>query len=310
MPDQPNMQSNLAFVEGQLAHVEEQVYTIEYEDIQYPDLVPIDTSADEWADTVLYYSMDGYGKAGWIGDKVSDIPLVSQAMAQHHTAVELAGIGYDYGLVEVQRARRLGMNLETDKAQLARRVSEEEIDRVALYGDAIKGFSGLTSYPGVPVTAAPNGASGSPNWSQKTGDEIVADANKLIVGVYTGTRRRSLADTLLLPTDQLQLLATRTIEGTAITLYQHLMENNLYTMRTGRELTIRDVSGLESAGAGGTARAVAYANQERALKMHVPMPLDFLDVQIVGLRYIVPGVFRIGGLDWRLPLEGAYLDGI
>lgn len=310
MAPQPNMQANMAFVQDQLAHVETGIYETKYADLQYLDLVPVDYSADEWAESVLFYSSDSRGEAKWIGDKVSDIPMVSASMAQHSTTVSMAGIGYDYGLAEVERAKRLGLSLEDAKARAALRISEEKTDKVALRGDAELDMSGLLNYPGVPVVGAINGANGGAAWETKTDAEIVADINNLLTGLYTGTVQTAMADTILLPTAKLTLLATRTIEGTTMTLLAFVQQNNLYTMTTGQPLRIRAVIGLDTAGTGNGTRMVAYRKDEEVLKMHVPMPLQFLEVQIVGLRYIVPGIFRLGGLDVRLPQEVRYLDGI
>ncbi len=55
---------------------------------------------------------------------------------------------------------------------------------------------------------------------------------------------------------------------------------------------------------------IAFRRSPEVLKLHIPMPLRFLPVQIDGLRYKVPGVFRLGGLDIRLPKEVIYRDGL
>lgn len=310
MADQPNMQANLAFVEDQLAHVEEKIYETKYADLQYLDLIPVDYSADEWAESVLFYSWDAKGQSEWIGDKGSDIPMVSGSMAQHDSSVYMRGIGYDYGLGEIEKAKRLGINLDDMKARTALRVSEEATNKIGIEGDTQKSMNGLINYPGVPVVVAPNGASASPTWETKTNAEIMDDVNNMLTGLFVGTAQTAMADTLLLPVAKLTLLSNRVLDGTDTPLLAHIQKNNLYSLTTGKELRIRAVIGLETAGTGSGTRAVAYRKDEEVMKLHVPMPLQFLEPQIVGLRFIIPGMFRLGGLDWRLPLEGRYLDGI
>ncbi len=69
--------------------------------------------------------------------------------------------------------------------------------------------------------------------------------------------------------------------------------------------------GLETAGAAGVARMVAYRRNPQVLKLHIPMPHRFLPVYQDGpLNFVVPGVFRLGGLDIRRPKEIRYGDGI
>lgn len=305
------MQANLGFVVSQASHVEAGVYRIKYADIQYPSLIPVDTSANPWATSVTYFSLDGAGKAAWTSGKSFDIPMVGMAQAKFETPVYMSSIGYDYGLEEVNQAKMLGINLGNEKAMVARRVSEEFIDGVALTGDTEKGFSGLFNYPGVPSASAPNGAASSPLWANKTPDEVIKDFNGNLLGVFTGTNTVSMADTALLPwTSYLYAASTPRATGSDLSILEWLRKNNVYTAKTGQPLAIFGVRGLDAAGSGGTGRMIAYRRSPEVLKLHLPMPFQFLPVQMQGLSYVVPGVFRLGGLDVRLPKEVRYLDGI
>jgi hypothetical protein len=304
------MQNNLGFVISQTAHVETEVFQVKYPDIQYPDLIDVDTSAHPWAKTVTYYSMDGTGQARFINGKANDIPLVTAKMGESETKVELAGIGYDYSLEEVNQAIMLGLSLDSMKALVARRSYEELVDSAALNGETSKGMQGLFAYASVPAVAAPNGVSGTATWATKTPTEIIKDINDALTGVFTATKTTGLADTVLLPWERLSPLTTITLPNTSMTILQFIRENNLYTLQTGQPLKIRGVRGLVNKGSGGTARMVAYRKSPEVMKLHLPMPLMFLDPQVVGLSYVIPGVFRFGGLDIRLPSEVRYVDGI
>lgn len=298
-------QASLGFVVSQSSHIEREVNETVYPDIQYQQLIPVDTSAHPMAQTVTYYSSDKFGQADWINGNSKDIPLAGMEMAEHKTAVHTAGIGYEFGWEEVQTAQMMGVNLESGKAMAARRAYEEMVDRVALYGDATKSFNGLIDNPGVTAANVTTG-----NWAAATEDQILADINGLLLGVATGTLYASMADTLLLPHAKLNLLATRRLGDTQMTILEFIRRNNTYTAMTGNPLTIRAIRGLDTAGVGGTARMVAYRRSPDVLKLHIPMPHRFFPVQQQVLHFIVPGVFRLGGLDIRRPLEARYGDGI
>ncbi|WP_252361416.1 major capsid family protein [Pseudomonas asiatica] len=139
-------QAALGFVVSQTSYIERQVNEIVYADIQYPQLIPVDTSAPEWIKTVTYYSADKVGKADWINGNADDIPLASTERSKFETQIHMAGIGYGYGLEEISQAQMLGINLTADDAMAARRAYEEMVDRVALLGDSSKGFSGLFNF--------------------------------------------------------------------------------------------------------------------------------------------------------------------
>jgi hypothetical protein len=303
----------MGFVVSQTTIIEPGVYRTVYPDIQYRDLIPVDTSGSEFATSVTYYSQDQYGKADWINGNADDIPKAGTNRSQFQTGVHTAGIGYGYGWEEVGRAQLLGINLPNEDAAAARRASEEMVDRVALLGDASKGFSGLFNAAGVTPSAAPAG-----NWGTlqaagtATPDQIVADMNAAILNVFNGTNTTAIADRLLLPWSKFMLISTKKMsDNSDMTILQYFLANNVYTATTGQQLTVRGLRGLDNAGVGGVARMIAYRYDANVLKLHMPMPHRFLPVYQSGpLRWDVPGVMRLGGLDVRLPKQVVYVDGI
>ena len=300
-------QAALGFVTSQTSHIEREVNATVYPDIQYPFLIPVDTSAHPFAKSVTYYSSDKFGRADWINGNANDIPRAGTELAKYETSVHMAGIGYGYGYEEINQAQMLGMNLQADDAMAARRAYEEMVERVALSGDTKKGFSGLINNASVTAAAVTTGS-----WTAATNEDLVlADINELILGIATDTQYTGMADTLLLPYAKMNFLATNRLGDTQSTLLAFLRENNTYTAMTGQPLTIRAVRGLETAGAAGVNRMVAYRRNPQVLKLHVPMPHRFLPVYQDGpLNFVVPGVFRLGGLDIRRPKEVRYGDGI
>ncbi|PPU48037.1 hypothetical protein XarbCFBP7697_14055 [Xanthomonas arboricola] len=303
----------MGFVVSQTTIIEPGVYRTVYPDIQYRDLIPVDTSGSEFATSVTYYSQDQYGKADWINGNADDIPKAGTNRSQFQTGVHTAGIGYGYGWEEVGRAQMLGINLPNEDAAAARRASEEMVDRVALLGDASKGFTGLFNAAGVTPSAAPTG-----NWGTlqapgtATSDEIVGDMNAALLNVFNGTNTTAIADRLLLPWSKYMLISTKKMSDYSdMTILQYFLANNVYTATTGQQLTVRGLRGLDNAGVGNVARMVAYRYDANVLKLHMPMPHRFLPVYQSGpLRWDVPGVMRLGGLDVRLPKQVVYVDGI
>ncbi|AZR23490.1 DUF2184 domain-containing protein [Xanthomonas vasicola] len=306
-------QSALGFVVAQTSIIESGVYRTVYPDIQYRDLIPVDTSGSEFATSVTYTSQDQYGKADWINGNADDIPKAGTTRAQFQTPVYTAGIGYGYGWEEIGRAQMLGINLPTEDAAAARRASEEMVDRVALLGDATKGYSGLYNAANVTPVAAPTG-----NWGTllaagtATPDQIVADMNAALMNVFNGTNTTAISDRQLLPWSKFMLISTKKMSDYSdMTILQYFLANNVYTAMTGQPLTVRGLRGLDTAGVGGVARMISYRYDANVLKLHMPMPHRFLPVYQSGpLRWDVPGVMRLGGLDVRLPKQVVYVDGI
>lgn len=109
----------MGFVVSQTTIIEPGVYRTVYPDIQYRDLIPVDTSGSEFATSVTYYSQDQYGEADWINGNADDIPKAGTNRSQFQTGVHTAGIGYGYGWEEVGRAQLLGINLPNEDAAAA-----------------------------------------------------------------------------------------------------------------------------------------------------------------------------------------------
>lgn len=303
-------QANLAFVRSQQQHVEPLAYEQQYPEIQYPRLVPVDTSAPEFTAAVTYVSTDGRGTAKWINGNARDIPTVGLNQAETTTQVYTAAIGYDYGWEEVGAARQLGRNLAAEKVVVARRVAEEMIDRVVLSGDTAKNFGSLINNAAVtPANVALNAAAASRLWTAKTPLEIVADINEALMDTWSVSLQVEMADTVLLSTGRLGYLATRGMSvDNPMSVLEYIMKNNLYTFKTKQPLTFEAVRGLETAGVSTTQRMVTYTRRPDIVKFHLPMAHRFLEVQIDGLYFMVPGVMRLGGIDIKRPGSFRYRD--
>jgi hypothetical protein len=307
----PDAQQALGFVVSQTSYIEQEVYQTQYPDIPYPQLIPVDTSAYDWAKSVTYYSSDKVGKAGWFHSYAKDIHIADIERNKHEVGIEMADIGYRWTLEEVGQAMMIpGMNLTADRGVAAVRAYEEFVDDVALRGKAEKNFYGIINYPGITtVLAAAEG--GHTTWDQKTADAILKDVNDALTGIYVGTLQVEMADTLLLPVAAMTLIATKRIPDTTMTVLDFLLTKNVYTATTGRPIMIRAVRGLETAGQGGSGRMVAYRRDPSIIKMHIPMPHQFLPVWQTGpMVFDVPGIFRLGGVEVRRPASVRYVDGI
>lgn len=307
-------QAALNFLVAQRSLIEPTVYRTRYPDLNYAELVPVDTTANEWAKSITFYSMDMVGKADWFSGLAQDVNNADVNRTQHEQLIEMAAIGYQYTLEELGVARLIpGNNLTSDRAAAARRGWEEFVYRVSLFGDARKGWEGLFNSSLVTAgNVAADGTGGLTTWASKTPALIMRDVNAVLTGIFTTTNTVDLADTLVLPFANLHYIGTQTMNANVDrTILNWIAENNVYTMQTGQRLTIRGQRGLETLGAGGTARMLAYRRSPEVVKLHNPMPHRFLEVFRKGpILYEVPGIGRLGGTEFRLPKAARYADGL
>jgi len=305
-------QQALGFLISQTTYLEPQVYRTKYPELNYARFVPVDYSASEWAKSITFFSIDYAGRADWINANANDIPIADFTRGKFEAAIEMGSIGYRYNIEELGQAMMIpGLNLTTERANAARRACEEMIHNIAMYGDVRKNWLGLTNNTAPTVINAVS--TWAFNMSQTTPltQRVINDVNGAITNVWQSTLTVEMANTVLLPLSAISLLAISQLPNTTMNLLEWLQRNNLYTQQTGQALTIMGVRGLDTAGSGGSGRMIAYRNDPEALKLHIPKPQQFYAARQVGaFVYEVPSLFRIAGLEWRLPATARYVDGI
>lgn len=306
------MQAALGFLQLQQTIIEPQVYRQVYPDIQYPRLVPVVTLGNEWAKSVTYTSMDSFGKAAWFANQASDVPLVDVERQQFEQGIEMAAVGYRYNLEELGQAMIAGVPLQNDRAQAARRAYEEFVDDVALFGDTMKNWTGLTNNTTVTATTLPaDGTGGLTTFASKSADLIIRDFNSVLSGIWNTSLQTEVVDTVLMPITVLTKLSSTFMSvNNNMTILQYLQQYNVFTLQAGRPLNIVGIRRLDTAGAGGLSRMVVYRNDPQVVRMHIPMPQRFLPAyQRAPLVFDVPSIFRLGGVEVRRPGAFRYVDG-
>jgi hypothetical protein len=309
-------QQAYGFLVSQTAHIEAEVYKTLYPDFDYASLIPVDSSANEWSKTVTFFSMDMVGLAQWQSGSAFDVPYADVERAKFDHSIHMAAIGYQYNLEEINTARLVpGTNLTTDKADAARQAYAQFMYGVAFDGNSEKNMDGLLDYTGVTAADAAaegdiNGGTNSPYWAHKTPQQIITDFNGVLSGQYIDSKTIELSDTVLLPIAALLDIGARTMsEHSSQTVLEFLQEKNIYTLTTGQRLTIRGHRGLATKGSAGTGRMVAYKRDPKVVKLHLPMPHRFLPIWQNGpMNFVIPGIFRTGGVEIRRPTAVRYLD--
>jgi len=317
-----NDQQSLTFVAGEAYRINAQMYETKYPDWDFGKLVFVDTTGPAWSPGVVTYTSDFTGAAKWMSGYAKDVPMADVSTARELKKFHLAAIGYQYNIEEVNAVIQHGGRLEDRRARAARLTYMKYMFDITLRGDTEKGLTGLINYTGVNATAAPADGTGSArHWvnnsgvGTKTPSQISRDINLLLTGIANATYGVEMADTLLMPLEAFNYLASTQYSATnAETVLQFIMRANAYTAMTGRPLTVRVVRELRTASTAtvvGGGRLVAYKNDPEYVKLHLPMPHQFLEPYRDGpLNWAIPGIFRTGGVEMLTVGTIRYLDGI
>lgn len=317
-------QAALSFLISELTYVEQEVLRQPYPEIKYPRIVPVDTSAPEFAESIAFKTLDFSGEPALLGAKSEDVPLIEVASSKGSVSVHTYAQGYDYTLIEIGKAQELArqsrsnaINYLAEKAQGARQIVEQFLDKAFFLGDTrtkdVK--TGLLNDLEIPVTDTGT-LLGTAN---QTIDDILDDSgtsteekaslllklfNNAILEVYvTQTNSIYRPSHILLPLKQHGRLMTFRIPNTSETLISYLQ----------RVLSIQfdELLHLSGAGAGGVDRAMVYTRDPKFVKGHMPRPFG-LEAPATkdNITFVSAGIVRIAGSEIRIPKQHLYIDGV
>ncbi len=293
----------LAFYMSQLSVVEAKIYETKYRHIVYQDFVPVDMSDPEWIDEVTYISYDAVTVGKFVGANARDLPESDLTASKSTIPVFYGGNAYGWSLDELRKSQQLRMPVDTTKAAMSFRGFQEHAQRVAFFGDADVGITGLYNNANVQTDNS------VVDWSTASGQEIVADMNSLLVKVWKNSAEVHIPNVLVLPSEQWSQISTQRMDsGTDTTVLAFFMKNNLYTNKTNQPLKVMNSLELQDAGVASAPRMLAYELTAENLTMRMPMAWRSIAPQPRGLRVEVPAEYKFGGVAWRFPGSAGYRD--
>lgn len=297
----------LGFYISQLAQVEPRIYETKYPNINFQELVPVNSSIPEWVDSVDYISYDAVTLGKFIGANADDLPNVAIKAKKDSVPVGYAGNSFEYSLDELRKSQQLNMPLDTTMASAARRGAEEHMQRVAYFGDEERNMFGLFNHPNITVDST-----STLDWSASgtTGKMILDEVNGWIGDSWNQSKGVHVPNTMVLAAKRWTYLATTMATEYAPdkTLLEILQKQNLYTRMTGQEMTIAPRFQLEGAGTSGKDRVMIYEKNPENLVMYIPMFWRPAAPQPRNLKIKIPAEYKVSGTEFRYPMSATYFD--
>ena len=293
----------LAFLISQLAYTEAQAYAKLYTPMQFREFIPV-SGEGGWKDEIRYELLDFAGQGKRISGAGRDLPRVDVQFGAKSFPVVPGGIAYGYLQEELMKSAYFRTPLPSARLEAAMLGAERHLNDVALNGE--QNLTGFFNNANVPQGNAPTGT-----WGSATPDNILKDINTGISTVWSNTAYNDhVTDIAMAPSAYAYIASTPRSSTSDTTILKYLLENNIAKLERGIDLRIRPCYGLNTAGSGGTRRAIYYVRKESRLKMHIPVELQFLAPQYVGLEVEIPGTYRYSGVEWRYPKSALYQDDI
>lgn len=291
-----------AFLAQELEQIEAKVYRVQYADLRARRFIPLATGISPATETISYKVWDMFGEAVWAANYANGIPTVAVRAEKISSKVESILAGYAYSTKDLRAAAQSGVALETEEANAARGAIERKIDRTAALGDLARGFLGFANHPSMTLLAA------TASWANPatTVDQIMADLMRLAKRMRADTSEIMTPDTLLLPTDAYDALATRYLNtaGSDATILSAFIKTNPWIKN------VESWPRLNAAGTGGVGRAIAYKKDADVLDLVIPLETVQYPPQVGGLNYRVPMEATFGGVRVKQPKGVLYMDGV
>lgn len=297
-----------AFFARQLEAIKARSFDVLYPNLKFRTLFPMDQEAPAGAKSVTYETYDEVGMAKIISSYAQDLPRADVAGKETTVPVRTIGSSFGYNVKEIKSAQMAGLNLSQRRANAARRAIEEQLNRIAFFGNTEANLYGLFTAPNIPNGNVPNGAAVAPEWSTKTADEILLDINSIFDDIFESTKGVENADTLLLPLSQWSLIMTTARSTTSDTTIANYVVANSPWLKT--LANIIPVNELKGAGTAGVDVMVAYTKHMDKLEFVLPEDVTFYPEQLEKLEYITPVTAECGGLNVYYPLSAKIMEKI
>lgn len=272
-------------------------------------------------DTSSSYTVSTFGAVGgatpsgvaWAGRETTTLPRAQLDIGKIVSPLTLWSMEVAYTVPELESARLTGRPIDVQMLSALNRKHQMDADMVAYVGASDLGSTGLLNHANVTNTGnVANGAAGSPQWVNKTPDEIRADVNELLISVWAASGYTSPPTKLAIAPGPFGYISTTVASSAAnTTILEFLKANNILTAEKGIPLEIVSVKWLDKGLLPGATYDRMAAYSQRPEFVRFPMvPLQPVAPQYQGIWVKVPYFGSLGVVEYVYPETAGYRDGI
>lgn len=295
------------FFARELEHVKSQSYDVKYPELTAIRNIPVSTEAGSGAETITYYQYDQVGFAKIINNYATDLPRVDLVGKKYTGNVKSIGASYGYSIQDIRAARMAGKPLEQRKANAVRRANDQEVNRIAYFGDAANGLNGFITHPNITSYTLPTdgtlngtaaGTAAAAKFINKTADQVIRDLNGMVNKIIELTKKVEIPNTLCLPHTVHGDIATRPRSSDSdTTILEFFLAKSPYVKN------VEVIPELAGAGTGGVDVCMIYNKSSEKLTLEIPQPFEQFPPQAEGLEFVIPCHSRCGGCIIYYPLS-------
>ncbi len=258
------------------------------------------------------YATAGANQNGIIDGETNNIPVMQADIGKDIYKVFTWANILKIPFVDQAKLQNIGRSLDDILDKGIRLNYNKTIDQNVYLG--LAGNTGLVNDPNVLASSVAVGAAGSTNWTKKTPTEILNDINQLMTAGWEASNYdlTGMPNHILIPPSQYAYLVSTVVSSAGNrSILDYLLENNI-GRNQGVDVAIMPSRWCIGAGAGGTDRAVAYANDEDKLYFDLTVPLSRIMTQpsVENVAYLTAYAAQMGVVKFLYFQPPRYGDGI
>ena len=313
--DQATMDSTGAFLNGELQRIDptlnEPLVSITWDrDIDLREDVQMgDTESAFFLTT--FGSNGGTKPAGknWLSSGGNAPAGVSLDMGKKIFPLTEWATELKWTVYELASAEKTGRPIDVQKFNGMNRKWQMDTDEQVYIGDEQLGQPGMLNSPLVATGSVPNGVGGSPLFTQKTADEIVADFNIGQTSAWAASGYARCPTKAIVPPDTLSYLTSRKVSDAGnISLLKFIVENSICNTVNGKPLEVVSAKFASIAGTANGKRMMFYS-QDKGLIRFPRVQLQRTPVEYRSLYQLTTYYGKLGEVELVYPETVSYLEG-
>jgi len=309
------------FLARQLEHIRAGTYAVQYTDLVYDRLMPINRSVPGTAREYTIRVTDKVGEAEILAEGSDAFGNVEMSISERTMKFFMIGLGYSYSVDEARAAAALGMPLAATKAMLCKQAIERKVNDVALVGttfangtSAVSGLLTATDTGVLTQAPAVGSGSGDTEFEGKSADEILTDLHAMTSKPWLSSKGLFSVNTLLLPLTTRTYLASRRVgDGTNGSILSYFLGADQFINNESSVIGLWQLESSSAAGAGSAwtgKRAMAYRRDPGALELMINQPFEQFAPQVTGFYVKTLCRMKMGGLAIYQPATIVRMDEI
>jgi hypothetical protein len=296
----------------QLEHIQAETYEVKFPEVKWRALLPIKSNIPLGFRSSTYRMFEGFGEAKLLDNfATEDFPTAEMKGTEHSQVIRSIGDKYLYSVEDLRASKLMNVQLDAEKAKIARRVIERKFDTLCATGGGP--FVGLLNHTYANAFTPVTKTAGGTKWLNAdltfnaTYAEIIADIRNMVEGARLATASLYDAFDLVVGSKGDVALSRPYFDPAGRPTGRSIGQEALAGIPYLRSISFWNK--CDTAGASSKERIVCYPRDPEVLEARVPLDFEQFAPQLSGMSFVTHCHATFGGVVVRQAKALWYADG-